>query len=131
MINYVMIGTNRFEEAVQFYEALMAEMGAERVYVTERKAGWGWGVGTVMFIVTKPYDQQRASIGNGSMVAFDVASPELVDKLHAKALALGGTTEGDPGVSDFLCVRHTMTDEESVCQIREGRRPLRPVRPLS
>ncbi len=31
------------------------------------------------------------------MVAFDVATPELVDTLHAQALALGGTSEGDPG----------------------------------
>lgn len=31
------------------------------------------------------------------MVAFDVATAELVDALHAKALALGGTSEGEPG----------------------------------
>lgn len=97
MINYVMIGTNRFEKAIEFYEALMREMGAERVYVTDRSAGWGWGMGTAMFIVTKPYDREKASVGNGSMVAFDIETPELVDKLHAKALALGGTNEGDPG----------------------------------
>ena len=31
MINYLMIGTNRFDEAVAFYETLMTEMGATRV----------------------------------------------------------------------------------------------------
>ena len=97
MINYIMVGTNRFEEAVEFYDALMTAMGAVQVYVTDRNAGWGWGIGTPMFIVTKPYDEQRATIGNGSMVAFDVETPELVDKLHSKVLALGGTSEGDPG----------------------------------
>ena len=59
MINYLMVGTNRFEEAVWFYDALMAEMGAAQVYVTERNAGWGWGIGTTMFIVTQPYDRMR------------------------------------------------------------------------
>ncbi|MGB6449136.1 MAG: VOC family protein [Steroidobacteraceae bacterium] len=97
MINYVMVGTNKFDEAVAFYDALMSGMGATRVYAGERNVGWGWGIGTAMFIVTKPYDQRPATIGNGSMAAFDVETPELVDALHARALALGGTSEGDPG----------------------------------
>jgi catechol 2,3-dioxygenase-like lactoylglutathione lyase family enzyme len=97
VINYVMVGTNRFDAAVAFYEALMSDMGATRAYATPRNVGWGWGIGTPMFIVTQPYDEQQASIGNGAMVAFDVATTELVDALHAKILALGGSTEGDPG----------------------------------
>lgn len=97
MINYVMVGTNRFDEAVAFYETLLSEMGATRVYATERNVGWGWGVGTPMFIVTKPFDQREATGGNGSMIAFDVETPALVDALHSKVLALGGTSEGDPG----------------------------------
>ncbi len=98
MINYVMVGTNRFDEAVSFYDALLTDMGATRVgAATERYVAWGWGIGTAMFIVNRPYNQQQATIGNGCMVAFDVATPELVDALHAKALALGGSSEGDPG----------------------------------
>ncbi len=103
MISYVMVGTNRFDEAVAFYDALMTDMGATRAYTTERSVGWGWGMGTPMFIVDKPFDQRRATHGNGSMVAFDVATPELVDTLHSKVLALGGTSEGDPGPrGDYL-----------------------------
>jgi len=97
MINYVMVGTNRFDAAVAFFDALLTDMGATRVYATERNVGWGWGIGTPMFIVTKPFDQRQATVGNGSMVAFDVDSPERVDALHAKVLALGGSSEGDPG----------------------------------
>jgi hypothetical protein len=97
MINYLMVGTNRFDDAVAFYDALMAEMGATRVYATQQNVAWGWGIGTPMFIVTRPFDQQRATVGNGSMVAFDVETTERVDALHARALALGGTSEGDPG----------------------------------
>jgi catechol 2,3-dioxygenase-like lactoylglutathione lyase family enzyme len=97
MINYVMVGTNRFAEAIAFYEALLIEMGATRAYATENSVGWGWGIGTPMFIVTTPFDQQLATIGNGSMVAFDVETAELVDALHSKALALGGSSEGSPG----------------------------------
>jgi catechol 2,3-dioxygenase-like lactoylglutathione lyase family enzyme len=97
VINYVIVGTNRFDQAVAFYESLMAQLGATRVYATEKNAGWGWGLGTTMFIVSRPFDQQPASVGNGSMVAFDVETPERVDELHARVLALGGTSEGDPG----------------------------------
>jgi catechol 2,3-dioxygenase-like lactoylglutathione lyase family enzyme len=97
MINYVMVGTNRFDEAVAFYDALMTEMGATRAYATERSVGWGWGIGTPMFIVTRPFDQKPATIGNGSMLAFDIETAELVDRLHARVLALGGSSDGDPG----------------------------------
>lgn len=97
MINYVMIGTNRFDAAVAFYDVLLTEMGATRAYATEKNVGWGWGIGTPMFIVTRPFDQREATNGNGSMIAFDVETPELVDQLHSKVLALGGTSEGDPG----------------------------------
>ncbi len=97
MINYVMVGTNRFEEAVAFYDALLTDMGATRAYATEKNVGWGWGIGTPIFIVTRPFDQHQATVGNGCMVAFDVATAELVDALHARVLALGGSSEGDPG----------------------------------
>jgi len=97
MISYVMVGTNRFDEAVAFYDVLMTDMGATRAYATEKNVGWGWGIGTPMFIVTTPFNQHQASIGNGSMVAFGVDSADLVDALHSKVLALGGTSEGDPG----------------------------------
>jgi predicted lactoylglutathione lyase len=36
-------------------------------------------------------------VGNGTMVALVMETPEQVDAFHAKALELGGTTEGDPG----------------------------------
>lgn len=61
MINYVMIGTNRFEAAVAFYDAIMSAMGATRAYATEKNVGWGWGIGTPMLIVTRPFDQRQAT----------------------------------------------------------------------
>jgi hypothetical protein len=44
MINYVMVGTNRFDQAVAFYDALLTAMGATQAYATEKNVGWGWGI---------------------------------------------------------------------------------------
>jgi len=35
MISYIMVGTNNFDKAVEFYDTLMSEMGAEKAYATE------------------------------------------------------------------------------------------------
>ena len=47
--------------------------------------------------VTKPFDGNAASVGNGVMVALVVDSHEKVDALHQKAMDLGGKDEGAPG----------------------------------
>jgi uncharacterized glyoxalase superfamily protein PhnB len=98
MISYFTVGTNSFSEATKFYDTLMAEMGATKVYQTERIAGWGWGIGTPMFIVITPYNKEPATYGNGTMISFDASSTEEVDKFYAKVLELGGTDEGAPGM---------------------------------
>ena len=47
--------------------------------------------------VTLPFNKEKATVGNGVMVALVMESPEQVDALHAKALELGAGNEGDPG----------------------------------
>jgi catechol 2,3-dioxygenase-like lactoylglutathione lyase family enzyme len=97
MISYLMVGTGDLPRAVKNFDALMADMGASKVYESGTSAGWGWGVGTPMFIVASPFDKKPATVGNGSMVSFSAESREKVDVLYAKALELGGTSEGAPG----------------------------------
>ncbi|MEO8307239.1 MAG: VOC family protein [Pseudomonadota bacterium] len=98
MISYLMVGTNDLPGAVRYFNALMQELGATKVYDSETSSGWGWGIGTSMFIVATPFDKKPAGVGNGSMVSFSAESREKVDAYHAKALALGGTSEGAPGL---------------------------------
>ena len=47
--------------------------------------------------VTKPYDGNAATVGNGVMVALAAKNTDQVSALHAKALELGGADEGAPG----------------------------------
>ena len=98
MISYMMVGSNDLPRAVGFFGTLMDLMGASKVFDGENYSAWGWGIGTPMFLVCRPYDKQAATVGNGSMISFDVGSKEKVDSLFAKVLELGGTSEGEPGM---------------------------------
>ena len=97
MIAYVTLGTNNIEQAGKFYDALLAEMGAGRAMENERFIAWGTDPGQPMVAVIKPFDGNTATVGNGVMVALGAENPAAVDKLYAKAIALGGTDEGAPG----------------------------------
>ena len=97
MIGYVTLGTNRFEEAIKFYDELFAMMGAGRILEMDRFIAWGTSMTSPAVSIAKPYDGNPATVGNGVMVALATDSPEKVDALHAKALQLGGTDEGAPG----------------------------------
>jgi len=97
MIGYTMLGTNDLDRAAAFYDALLGEIGARRVMTNDRTVMFGNAPGAAMLAICKPFDEGEAGVGNGTMVALAMESPEAVDRLHARALELGGTTEGDPG----------------------------------
>jgi catechol 2,3-dioxygenase-like lactoylglutathione lyase family enzyme len=97
MIGYVTLGTNDMPRATAFYDALLAELGAGRLMETDRYVFWGVSMERPSLCVIKPFNGERASAGNGVMVALAVNDRGKVDQLHARALALGGTDEGAPG----------------------------------
>jgi predicted lactoylglutathione lyase len=98
MIGYVTLGTNDLERATKFYDALLAEMGVTRLMeFGGRGHGWAASLDQPMLCVFKPYDGRPATIGNGVMVGIAADSRETVDRVHRKALELGGTDEGRPG----------------------------------
>jgi catechol 2,3-dioxygenase-like lactoylglutathione lyase family enzyme len=97
MIGYVTLGTNKFEDAAKFYDELLGSIGAGRFLEDERFIAWSTAPGAPAISISKPYDGNAATVGNGVMVAIVVDSREKVDALYAKALELGGTDEGPPG----------------------------------
>jgi len=97
MIGYVTLGSNDLPRAAAFYDELLAVIGAGRFYEAEKFVAWATGPGKPAISVTTPFDGNPATVGNGTMVAFAVDSPQSVEALHAKALELGGTDEGAPG----------------------------------
>ena len=97
MIGYVTIGTNDIRRAAAFYDALLGELGAKRFMEFDTFIAWSAGPSKPAISVTRPYDGKPATVGNGMMVALAVDSRDKVDRVHARALELGGTDEGAPG----------------------------------
>ena len=97
MIGYVTVGTNKFEEAAEFYDALFETLGAGRAFDADSFIAWSTGPSAPAFSITKPFDGAAATVGNGVMIAIAMDAPEEVDAFYAKALELGGTDEGAPG----------------------------------
>src|SRR3546814_8511712 len=58
---------------------------------------WGKPDGGAGIGLTKPFDGNAASVGNGVMVALQAKDEEQVQRLYDIALANGGTCEGPPG----------------------------------
>jgi catechol 2,3-dioxygenase-like lactoylglutathione lyase family enzyme len=107
MFTYVCLGTNDLERATRFYDATLASLGLQRCTTGDPdwdgiSAGWGTyedgGARELALWVGKPFDQQAATTGNGTMVALRAGSWKEVDDFHAAALANGGSSEGGPGL---------------------------------
>lgn len=98
MIGYVTLGTANPAAAQAFYDALLANIGAKRMMDFGDFVMWGVGFDKPGIAVTRPHDGAAAHPGNGMMTALVVDERAKVDALHAKALELGGTCEGAPGL---------------------------------
>ena len=98
MIGYVTLGTADMERGAVFYDAIAKVLGFGRMMNEETFIAWGdmEGPGAGLSI-TKPFDGNAASVGNGTMVALNAKDPEQVDQVYAAAIAQGGTCEGKPG----------------------------------
>ena len=97
MIGYVTLGTNDRERSAAFYDAVCGALGISRMMENEEYIGWGVPGGGAGIGLTRPFDGNPASVGNGVMVALEAKDKEQVHRLYDIALANGGTCEGPPG----------------------------------
>ena len=97
MIGYVTLGTNDLQRGARFYDALLAEVGAKRFMEYETFIAWSVAPDKPALAITKPFNGNAATVGNGVMIALIVDSAEKVDRLYAKAIELGATDEGPAG----------------------------------
>ncbi|MEM6267056.1 MAG: VOC family protein [Pseudomonadota bacterium] len=97
MIGYVTLGTNDLPRAAAFYDALATHFGVGRMMEFETFIAWGEMGGAPGIAATKPFDEEPASVGNGTMVALQVDAPDKVHAIYDTAMAHGGSDEGAPG----------------------------------
>ena len=97
MIGYVTLGTSNLDRAANFYDALCGELGTGRMMEMDGFIAWGSPGGGAGIGLTKPFDGNAMSVGNGVMVALQAKDKDQVQKLYDIALANGGTCEGEPG----------------------------------
>jgi len=94
-LDYCVLGTNNMEASTEFYDSLFEQTELNQVLSTERMTFWQCE--DFAFAIAKPFNEEPASNGNGTMIGFNVGSTEEVIRLHKKVIELGGTCEGEPG----------------------------------
>lgn len=95
-MNYFTFGTNDMKKAVGFYDSLFQDCSVNKIYSEGRMTLWANE--EFMFGIAEPFDGENATNGNGTMLGLNVGSSEEVDRLYKKALNLGGSSEGEPGI---------------------------------
>jgi catechol 2,3-dioxygenase-like lactoylglutathione lyase family enzyme len=96
ILNHISLGTDDLARAAAFYDAVLATIGAKRVFEHGDMA-IAYGKMFPEFWIGRPHDGGKAETANGTHVAFFAASKAEVDAFHAAALAHGAADEGAPG----------------------------------
>ena len=95
---YATVGSNDLAKAKGFYDALLSLAGI-RPLAEHPSGGRVYGSPEApRFAVLPPHDGELATSGNGTMFAFSFDHRSEVDAFFEKALALGGTSAGEPGL---------------------------------
>jgi len=97
MIGYVTLGTNDLERGAKFYDAIAAALGTKRMMEWPGAIAWGTPGGSAGIGLTKPFNGEAATVGNGVMVALECQDEEQIKRVYETALANGGTCDGPPG----------------------------------
>lgn len=96
MISLARFGTRDLDRAKTFYDGIATLLGAMRAFDRPDVVAYKTADGG-MLLIGKPFEGE-ATPGNGNQVGIQAASRATVDAVHAKALELGGTCEGKPGI---------------------------------
>ena len=99
MIGYVMVGTNDLDKAISFYDEILKSINIKRVETDPEYAAYApiEKPTAIEFYVTKPFDKEKATNGNGTQVSFITDSRHMVDNFHKTGLKAGGKSEGSGG----------------------------------
>jgi len=97
---FVMVGSNDLLASSKFYDAVFVPLDIIKVYTGKNYIGFAPknNPEEIEFYITKPFNKEPATYGNGTQISLLANSTEAVDKFHTIALENGGTSEGSPGI---------------------------------
>lgn len=95
IFDHLSLGVSNIERAASFYNDLMRTIDCEVLAISEGFIAYG--ADAVEFLVMLPQDQEIASAGNGTHIAFRAKSASVVDSFYHYAVNNGGSCEGAPG----------------------------------
>lgn len=97
MIGYVTLGTNDLPRAAAFYDKIAAVLDTPRMMENENFIAWGKEGGAAGIGLTKPFDGNVATVGNGVMIALECKDRAQVDEIYNLAISMGAKCEGPAG----------------------------------
>jgi catechol 2,3-dioxygenase-like lactoylglutathione lyase family enzyme len=105
MLSHVHVGVTDFPRAFAFYQGVMDELGFVLKFSEPEKPWAGWmrpGFDRPLFLVGRPYNGERASVGNGQMVALLAPNRAAVDRCYARPIASGAAGRRQAGAAAAL-----------------------------
>ena len=78
ILSHLSVGTNQFDKAVKFYDAVLGALGVKQVM--NYPGAVAYGRDYPEFWVQTPIDGKDASVGNGFHIGFVAESKEVVNK---------------------------------------------------
>ncbi|MCD9088640.1 VOC family protein [Stenotrophomonas sp. SY1] len=103
MLHHISFGVANLRRSAEFYDAVLTELGYERVWTDfggdpdTQAVGYGEPGGGDK-LALKQVAVGRASPGPGFHFAFSAPSRDAVDRFHKAAILHGGTDNGRPGL---------------------------------
>lgn len=96
MFDHVSIGVKDLERSRQFYDALLAPLGYERLSNFDGTVGYG--ADKPAFWVSQVGRPVPADRGSGLHFCFTAPNEEAVNAFYAAGMANGGEDNGTPGI---------------------------------
>lgn len=95
-ISHVSFSVSDLQRSIEFYDAVLGQLGHQRCYTGQSGAGWGRSEGREIFEIKKRVERVTPP-GPGFHLAFHANKREEVHGFYEKALEHGGKDNGAPG----------------------------------
>lgn len=100
ILDHFSIGVTNIKKSIAFYDAVLGTLGISRLFGDEEELFMAYGPQESFFIICEPLNAERAPVSpsNGLHICFKAANHAAVDTFYAKALEMGATSDGAPGI---------------------------------